>query len=733
MLTIEVVEGRDLIPMDKDGTSDPYCTISLGSKKKKTKCIKNTLNPNWRVGTKEEYVFNVRKLLAKGHNIVTVKCFDWDKYSSDDRMGLFTIDITTLRVGKTERWFPLLPQKSGDPVSGEIRVIFLYQDDSVQQPKVEPQDPIWDAVKRIDLEAFQDAMKSATLNLTEVNHANMSILHYVVSKKSIPHELEDDNIAIILEILDHPDIDVNQRSDGGNTAFHYFCKIFPIPNCASVFEKFIQRGADVNAVNDNGETPLHQAMFNQALKVLIIHFLLENGADVNAQNESGNTALHYAVRLGREDLMIDLIVAGADVHIEDNHGNTAYLIAKQQYPDYPILAEILQEGVKVKKWLISFGMGEYVQIFLEQQIYLFILPDISDNELEAFVPNQADRELILSKAGDIPDFNRTQSIKKKKKLFARKKRAAQREEQLRCELRDSVTSGNESWEINPRFLEFNKILGAGASGQVFKGVYSGQIVAIKVLKSMKSKKMKDEFRREFEILVNTRSPYIVDFFGAAVSQKVCMVMEFCSRGSLYDVLQDENLDLGWEDFFKMFGDTTKGLHALHTSEPPIIHRDLKSLNVLVTKDFTCKIADFGLSRLDTTANLATLGRCRGTYAYIPPESYHGVKCTESHDRYSLGVILWEFTARVVKGEYLIPYKEYDFITMDFHILYNVAEDKLRPTIPNIPDDLKSFLQQIWHQEPTERPDTHTILEALESLENDYHANPDVWNGYLESR
>jgi len=95
-------------------------------------------------------------------------------------------------------------------------------------------------------------------------------------------------------------------------------------------------------------------------------------------------------------------------------------------------------------------------------------------------------------------------------------------------------------------------------------------------------------------------------------------MEFCSRGSLYHVLQSDKYDIGWDKTFRFALETVKGIECLHTWDPPIVHRDLKSLNLLVNEKWEVKVCDFGLSRFNTGSNLETLVKMRGTFAYCAP-------------------------------------------------------------------------------------------------------------------
>ena len=289
-------------------------------------------------------------------------------------------------------------------------------------------------------------------------------------------------------------------------------------------------------------------------------------------------------------------------------------------------------------------------------------------------------------------------------------------------------SQNQDWVLDGKELEYLKKLGSGTSGDVYKGLYRSKHVAIKVLKEMTEDKERDEFKKEFKILSAVHDPGIVYFYGASFKPKLCMVMEYCARGSLYHVLKEESLDLSWERALQMAKESTGGLNALHTNDPQILHRDLKSLNLLVTEDWHVKVADFGLSRFDIAEALETLKQMRGTFAYCSPESYYGAKYTLRSDIYSLGIIFWELFNRVIKKQYEQPYSEYKSINFDFQIIIQAAKDNLRPTThANCPTILADLIKACVHKDNDARPNCDEILEVLIEAEQEYKANKAKWD------
>lgn len=286
------------------------------------------------------------------------------------------------------------------------------------------------------------------------------------------------------------------------------------------------------------------------------------------------------------------------------------------------------------------------------------------------------------------------------------------------------------WEINSSELTFTKRLGEGAFAQVFKGEYRSQEVAIKVLKDKPEANGLIDFKKEFDILSMLRSPHLVFFYGACTQPSFCLVFEFCSKGTLYDVLNDLNEDITWSRVFRASLDAIKGLSCLHNWKPPIVHRDMKSLNLLVDSNWVCKVSDFGTSRaiVGQASDLATLGKLRGTYAYCAPEVYFGKTFTPKSDIFSFGVILWELAYRCITGKYEQPFSEYKNIVYDFQILIQSAKKDLRPTIPDhCPRPFSSLISRCWDKEPDNRPTTAEVQKQLQDLEQVYLSNKHEWD------
>eukprot|EP01125_Pyxidicula_operculata_P011747 TRINITY_DN3849_c0_g1_i3.p1 TRINITY_DN3849_c0_g1~~TRINITY_DN3849_c0_g1_i3.p1 ORF type:complete len:674 (+),score=195.78 TRINITY_DN3849_c0_g1_i3:382-2403(+) len=648
---------------------------------------------------------------------------DWERFGTDARMGVVSVPLKSIGETETSEWFQLKPQKPGDAVSGSLhlKLRFSEKDRSFTPSK------LWKAVKASDIEGVESLLKDDSVDMKEKDENGESLLHMIVS---LPNFSEDAN-NILIKLLKHSGTDVNITDNFGNTALHAFCRSYRPPGCEQPFNEYIQKGANVSAQNIHGETPLHQAVFNPSVKVLLADLLLKMNADPNIVAKNGDTPLHYAISIGRVDLVKLLIAHGASVEIAGHQGFQAIPLAKSK--GLTNVEDAIRDSIEVVRWLKRNGFDKYTYTFVDQEIYLYLLPDLKDSELAKHVTDKEDRAKILFLAKDIKLLSRKETFLRKQSLFQKRAKIQKKQEKLRTQLKNAIKQEGEiSWEIDTEELEFVQSLGRGAFGEVFKGFYkTGKPVAIKVLKSSNSKREMDEFVREFSVLINIQSPYVVHFYGATLKMKLCMVMELCERGSLYDVLGNNSIDINWERAFDMLEEIVKGIQTLHNHDPPILHRDLKTLNVLVTEDFHCRIADFGLSRFDTASNLGTLSRCRGTYAYIAPEVYEAKKYIKQSDVYSIGIMMWEFVQRCLKGVYSAPYSEYSFIKIEVTILLQAATKKLRPTVPeNCPESLMNLIHEAWKQEKEERPDCDQLLEKLQVIRQEYLEKKDSWDSLL---
>jgi len=246
---------------------------------------------------------------------------------------------------------------------------------------------------------------------------------------------------------------------------------------------------------------------------------------------------------------------------------------------------------------------------------------------------------------------------------------------------------------------------------------------------LKSRGNVEEFKKEFLIISSIQSSHIVRFFGACLSPQIAMVMEYCARGSLQDLMQDESMVVGWNYLFNWSIQMCGAVHTLHTWTPSILHRDLKSGNLLVNEKYEVLLADFGLSRFETESNAATLNKTCGTVTHCAPEILSGVcKYTAQCDMYSVAMILWELTLRVLKGKYTRPYEEFPDMIRDIQFLKPVCDDHLRPSLPKeCPNELVKLIQIGWNHKGEIRPTAEEMSHRLKEIQQIYKENMSTWD------
>ncbi|CAI9089210.1 OLC1v1023742C1 [Oldenlandia corymbosa var. corymbosa] len=262
----------------------------------------------------------------------------------------------------------------------------------------------------------------------------------------------------------------------------------------------------------------------------------------------------------------------------------------------------------------------------------------------------------------------------------------------------------EEWNIDYSELEVGSRVGIGFFGEVFRGIWNGTDVAIKVFleQDLTAENMED-FCNEISILGRLRHPNVILFLGACTRPpRLSMVTEYMEMGSLYYLihLSGQKKKLSWRRKLKMLRDICRGLMCIHRMK--IVHRDLKSANCLVNKHWTVKICDFGLSRIMTESPMRDSSSA-GTPEWMAPELIRNEPFTEKCDIFSLGVIMWELCTLARPWEGVPPER----------VVYAVGNEGSRLNIPEGP--LGRLIADCW-AEPQERPSCEDILTRLVDCE-----------------
>ncbi|CAI5505345.1 unnamed protein product, partial [Closterium sp. Naga37s-1] len=203
----------------------------------------------------------------------------------------------------------------------------------------------------------------------------------------------------------------------------------------------------------------------------------------------------------------------------------------------------------------------------------------------------------------------------------------------------------QEWTIEFSELRLGIRVGVGSFGEVFRAVWRGTEVAVKMLWEQDAKpEDTEDFYNEIALLSRLRHPNVILFMGACtVPPHLSMVTEYMHMGSLYRIIHTREPgqggeSLSWKRRYKMLRDICRGMLCLQRMS--IIHRDLKSANCLVDRHWCVKVCDFGLSRIATNGHV--VGRtAAGTPEWMAPELLRNERCSFKCDVFSLGVIMWE--------------------------------------------------------------------------------------------
>ncbi|NXY82881.1 M3K21 kinase, partial [Alcedo cyanopectus] len=307
-------------------------------------------------------------------------------------------------------------------------------------------------------------------------------------------------------------------------------------------------------------------------------------------------------------------------------------------------------------------------------------------------------------------------------------------------------AGGSLTEIDFQHLELQEIIGVGGFGKVYRATWRGREVAVKAARQDPDEDITataESVRQEAKLFSMLRHPNIIALHGVCLREpNLCLVMEFARGGSLNRALAaassanpaaarggrriPPHVLVNWAV------QIARGMLYLHDQAiVPILHRDLKSSNILLLEKMehddicnkTLKITDFGLAR---EWHRTTKMSAAGTYAWMAPEVIKSSMFSKGSDIWSYGVLLWE----LLTGE--VPYRGIDGLA----VAYGVAVNKLTLPIPSTcPEPFAKLMKECWEQDPHIRPSFALILEQLTAIEGavmtempqeSFHSMQDDW-------
>ncbi|XP_039117118.1 serine/threonine-protein kinase STY46-like [Dioscorea cayenensis subsp. rotundata] len=259
------------------------------------------------------------------------------------------------------------------------------------------------------------------------------------------------------------------------------------------------------------------------------------------------------------------------------------------------------------------------------------------------------------------------------------------------------------WEIDRRLLKMGENIASGSSGDLFRGSYMGEEVAIKVLRSEHlNEAIRVEFAQEILILSEVQHRNVVRFIGASAKPpQFCIVTEYMSGGSLHDFLHKVNNVLELPLILKFALDVCQGMNYLHQNN--IIHRDLKTANLLMDKNHVVKVADFGVARFQNEQGIMTAET--GTYRWMAPEIINHLPYDQKADVFSFAIVLWELTTSK------IPYEDLTPLQAALGVRQGVRPELSENAHPVLVD----LMKRCWEADPVKRPSFAEIIVELEEL------------------
>ncbi|XP_051129287.1 serine/threonine-protein kinase EDR1-like [Andrographis paniculata] len=261
------------------------------------------------------------------------------------------------------------------------------------------------------------------------------------------------------------------------------------------------------------------------------------------------------------------------------------------------------------------------------------------------------------------------------------------------------------YEILWEDLTIGEQIARGSCEIVHRALWHGTDVAVKMFSDAESSDNAVlSFCRELSLTGRLRHPNILLFMGAVVSpEHLCIVTEYLPRGSLFRLLQRTSSKLDKRQRVHMALDIARGMTYLHNLSPPIIHSNLKSSNLLVDKNWTVKVGNFGRSCLKNDSYSTTK---KGTPQWMAPEVLRNEPSDEKADVYSFGVILWELVTHRIPWDHLNSMQVIGVVGfMNQHL--------------QIPKDVepqwRHIIESCWHSDPKWRPSFQELVEKLNAM------------------
>uniref|UniRef100_W5MJ10 Atrial natriuretic peptide receptor 1 n=1 Tax=Lepisosteus oculatus TaxID=7918 RepID=W5MJ10_LEPOC len=290
----------------------------------------------------------------------------------------------------------------------------------------------------------------------------------------------------------------------------------------------------------------------------------------------------------------------------------------------------------------------------------------------------------------------------------------------------TLRSAGSKLTLSLRGSNYGSLLTTEGNFQIFAktGCYKGNIVAIKYI-NRKRIELTRKVLFELKHMQDVQNEHLTRFIGACIDPpNICIITEYCPRGSLQDIMENESINLDWIFRYSLINDIVKGMEFLHNSVI-VSHGNLKSSNCVVDSRFVLKITDYGLASFRSEAECDDAHSFYARKLWSAPELLRAEgplpSGTQKGDVYSFGIILQEIALRrgafYLEGELLSPKEIIDRVTLG-------EWPYLRPTVnPQChSEELGQLMQRCWAEDTVERPEFHQIKILLRKFNRDSRTN-----------
>ncbi|XP_007036199.2 PREDICTED: serine/threonine-protein kinase HT1 [Theobroma cacao] len=286
--------------------------------------------------------------------------------------------------------------------------------------------------------------------------------------------------------------------------------------------------------------------------------------------------------------------------------------------------------------------------------------------------------------------------------------------------------GEEEWSADMSQLFIGNKFASGRHSRIYRGIYKQRDVAIKLISQPEEDAnlanfLEKQFISEVALLFHLRHPNIITFVAACKKPPVfCIITEYLAGGSLRKYLhQQEPYSVPLNLVLKLALDIARGMQYLHSEG--ILHRDLKSENLLLGEDMCVKVADFGISCLESQCGSAK--GFTGTYRWMAPEMIKEKHHTKKVDVYSFGIVLWELLTALTPFDNMTPEQA----------AFAVCQKNARPPLPSTcPLAFSHLINRCWSSNPQKRPHFDEIVSILEHYAESLEEDPEFFSTYKPS-